>query len=134
MNIIGKWKLKAICLPTENGPVSYTEDTIPTENAEVFAENRDMLLEFLEDGTLNTIVKAEGEYLAMAEESGVEPREDGYIVAMSTSWENRGGKFYYNSELEGEILGDTVDPFIEIGITDDGCIMYNYGMFVYERV
>lgn len=134
MNIIGKWKLKEIRLPSENGPQRYTEDNCPPEQAEVFAENRDMLLEFLEDGTLNTLIPSTDEYLAMAAEAGLEVREDGFIVALSTQWEQRNGKPYYNSELEGELLGEAVDPYIEIGETDDGCIMYNFGMFIYERV
>ena len=134
MNIIGKWKLKGISIPTENGLALYTEDAIPQEHIEVFNENKDMLLEFLEDGTLNTIVEAVGQYLEMATAEGIEPREDGYIVAMSTQWEQRGEAIYYNSQLEGEILDEKVDPYVQIGVTDDGCILYNYGMFLYERI
>lgn len=134
MKLIGKWKLKGINVPTENGPVSYTKDNIPEEYADVFNENKDMLLEFLEDGTLNTIVEAVGPYLEMAAESGIEAREDGYIVAFSTRWEDRNGTIYYNSEIEGTILDEEIDPFMPIEITDDGCILYNFGMLLYERV
>ncbi len=134
MNIIGKWKLKGISIPTENGLVLYTEDAVPQEHMDVFNENKDMILEFLEDGTLNTIVEAVGQYLEMATAEGIEPREDGYIIAMSTQWEQRGEAIFYNSQLEGEILDEQVDPFIQIGFTEDGCILYNYGMFLYERI
>lgn len=134
MSIIGKWKLKGIRMPSEDGFASYTAANIPDEYLDVFQENKDMLLEFLADGTLNTIVEATGPYLDMAAEAGIAPRDDGYIVAYSTQWEDRAGKIYYNSEVEGEILDEAVDPFVEIGITEDGCILYNYGMFLYERV
>lgn len=133
MDFIGKWKLKGIHIPTENGLVLYTVDNIPDGHIDIFNENKDMLLEFLEDGTLNNIVEAVGPYLEMAAESGVEPRDDGYIVAFSTQWEDRNGTIYYNSEIEGTILDEAVDPFVEIGVTEDGCILYNYGMFLYER-
>lgn len=134
MNIIGKWKLKGMNIPTENGLVLYTKDNFPEEYADVFNENKDMLLEFLEDGTLNTIVEATGPYLDMAAEEGIEAREDGYLVCFSTHWENRNGRIYYDSEAEGTILDEPVDPFVEIGVTEDGCIWFNYGMALYERV
>lgn len=134
MNIIGKWKLKGMNIPTENGPVLYTKDNFPEEYADLFDENKDMLLEFLEDGTLNTIVEATQPYLDMAAEEGIEVREDGYIVSSSTRWENRNGKIFYDSEVEGTILDEAVDPFVEIDVTEDGCIWFNYGMALYERI
>lgn len=134
MNIIGKWKLKGMNIPTENGLVLYTKDEIPEEHADVFNENKDMILEFLEDGTLNTIVEADGLYLEMAAESGIEAREDGYIVAFSSQWEDRNGTIYYNTEFEGEVLDEAVDPFAPIEVTEDGCILYNFGMLLYEHV
>lgn len=134
MNIIGKWKLKGINIPTENGFEFFTEDNFPEEFKDVFDENKDMILEFLEDGTLNTIVEAVGSYLDMAAEEGIEPRSDGYIVAFSSRWEDRDGKIFYDSEAEGTILDEAVDPFVEIDVTEDGCIWYNFGMALYERL
>ncbi len=134
MNIIGKWKLKSIYAPTDEGLKLYTAEDIPEEFAYMFEENKDMLLEFSEDGTLNTVVKAEGDYLEMAKAEGVEIRDDGYIVAFSTRWEEHDGKYRYDSGFEGEILDEDVDPFVDIDVTDDGCIIYNCGMCIYERV
>lgn len=54
-----------------NELVLYTKDDIPEEHADVFNENKDMFLEFLNDGTLNTIVKAVSPYLEMAAEEGI---------------------------------------------------------------
>lgn len=133
MNIIGKWKLKGIRLPSENGVELYTIDNVPAEHEDIFNENKDMILEFLEDGTLNTIVEATDTYVAMAAEEGMEVRGDGYIVAFSTKWEDRNGTIYYDSGMEGTILDEQVDPFLPIESTDDGCILYNFGMALYER-
>lgn len=134
MNVIGKWKLNGIRIPTENGIMCYTDGNIPEAYIETYEENKDMLLEFLEDGTLNTIVAAVSPYLEMAEEEGLEVREDGFLVAYSTQWEDRDGRIYYNGQIEGTIMDEQVDPFVELLATDDGCILYNFGMLLYKRV
>lgn len=134
MNIIGKWKLKGLNIPTENGLVLYTIDNYPEEYEDIFNENKDMILEFCEDGALNTIVEATEPYLEMAAEEGMETREDGFIVCDTVTWEDRDGKIFYDSQAEGEILGEEVDPFVEIDVTEDGCIWFNFGMGLYERV
>lgn len=135
MNIIGKWKLKGLNIPSEKGLELFTVDNYPEEYADVFNENKDMILEFLEDGTLNTIVEAVEPYISMAAEEGLESRADGYIVSYSTKWEDRDGTIYYDSEAEGEILGEAiVDSFVPLEVTEDGCILFNFGMALYERI
>lgn len=134
MNIIGKWKLKGINIPTANGPVLYTVDNFPEEYADIFNENKDIILEFCENGILNTIVEATEPYLAMAAEEGFEQRQDGFFVIDTQKWENRDGKIFYDSQAEGEILGEDIDPFVEIDVTEDGCIWFNFGMALYERM
>lgn len=134
MNIIGKWKLKGMNIPAANGPVFYTEDNFPEEYVDVFNENKDMLLEFCEDGTLNTIVEATDSYLEMAAAEGIVPREDGFIVVDTVKWEDRDGKIFYDSQAEGTILDEPVDPFVSIDVTEDGDIWFNFGMALYERV
>lgn len=134
MNVIGKWKLKGINMPTENGIVTYTAENMTDEYAEVFNESKDMILEFLEDGTLNSIIEAVGKYLEMAKEEGIEPREDGYLVVSTVKWEDRNGKIFYDCGAEGTILDEKIDPFIELSFTEDGCILYNFNMLLYERL
>ena len=36
--------------------------------------------------------------------------------------------------LEGEVLGEKVDSFAEIPVTEDGCLQYGLGMIILERV
>lgn len=134
MNIIGKWKLKGARIPTEDGFKLYTKDNIPQEHAGVLDEAADFDLEFLENGTYNLITKAVGQYAEEAEKEGLEVREDGYFVVSSATWEDRNGTVYYDSGAEGTILEEEVDPFIPLEVTDDGCIFYNYGMLLYERM
>ena len=43
------------------------------------------------------------------------------------------GKFYYDTGIQGETLGEPVDPFAEISVTEDGCLLYELGMILLER-
>ena len=47
--------------------------------------------------------------------------------------EGRNGKYYYDSRITGEFLGEETDPFIELGIMEDGCLLYNMGITLLER-
>lgn len=134
MNIIGKWKLKGMKVPTENGLEFYTVDNFPEEHMDVLNEGINMILEFCEDGTYNVIQKVEGELAEQAEAEGMEIRPDGYAVLFSAKWEDRNGTIYYDTGAEGTILDEEVDPFLPLEVDGDGCIWYNYGMGLYERM
>lgn len=112
MNIIGKWKLKGINIPTENGPVFYTGADFPEEYVDIFNENKDMILEFCEDGTLNTIVEATGAYLEMAAAEGIAPREDGFIVVDAVKWEDRGGESSTTLRQRARFLMSRLTPLL----------------------
>lgn len=133
MNFIGKWKLKGMNVPTENGMVLYTRDTIPEEFKETYEEAAACELEFLEDGTYNMIQKVEGELAEQAKAEGMEIRDDGYVVALTAKWEDRDGTIYYDTGAEGTILDEEIDPFEPLEINEDGCLLYNYGMCLYEK-
>ena len=68
-----------------------------------------------------------------AAKHGVEVREDGYAAIESTTWKEADGKFYYDTGIQGETLGEPVDPFMEISVTEDGCLLYGLGMILLER-
>ena len=44
------------------------------------------------------------------------------------------GKFYYDTKTEGEFLGEKIDLFAEITVTEDGCLLYEYEMILLERI
>lgn len=135
MNVIGRWKLKGLNVPTENGIVTYTRDTVPPEFADTFEESEKMLLEFTADGQLNTIMAVDDELREMAAAEGMEiPEGADYFPVMSTTWEERDGKIFYVADVEGEVMGEAVEPFDELTFTDDGCILYNFGLATYERM
>lgn len=60
-------------------------------------------------------------------------REDGYAVVDSTTWKEEDGRFYYDTGITGEVMGEPTDPFMAIDVTEDGCLLYQMGMILPER-
>lgn len=134
MDIRGIWKVKEIRVPTPDGVKVFTPDNPPQEERfEGSAELMGYRTEFAEDGMLNTLMFVPEEMRQEATKQGVEVREDGYAAVESTVWKEENGKIYYDTKIEGEVLGEKVDSFAEIPVTEDGCLLYSYGMILLER-
>lgn len=134
MDIRGIWKVKEVHVPTPDGEKVFTPDNPPED--EMFEEMTAMMqwrTEFADDGMLNTLMFVPDEMKAEAAKHGVDVRDDGYAVIDSTEWEERDGKFFYNTKIEGEVFGEKVDPFIEIPVIDGDCLEYSHGMIILER-
>lgn len=134
MDIRGIWKVKEVHVPTPDGEKVFTPDNPPED--EIFEEMAAMMqwrTEFADDGALNTLMFVPEEMKAEAAKHGVDVRDDGYAVIDSTQWEERDGKFFYDTKIEGEVLGEKVDTFIEIPVIDGGCLKYSHGMIILER-
>lgn len=134
MDIRGIWKVKEVHVPTPDGEKVFTPDNPPED--EMFEEMAEMMqwrTEFADDGALNTLMFVPEEMKAEAAKHGVDVRDDGYAVIDSTQWEERDGKFFYDTKIEGEVLGEKVDPFIEIPVIDGDCLEYSHGMIILER-
>lgn len=134
MDIRGIWKVKEVHVPTPDGEKVFTPDNPPED--EMFEEMAAMMqwrTEFADDGALNTLMFVPEEMKAEAAKHGVDVRDDGYAVIDSTQWEERDGKFFYDTKIEGEVLGEKVDPFIEIPVIDGGYLKYSHGMIILER-
>lgn len=134
MDITGKWKIKEFRILSPDGMQTFTPQTLPdSEDFEDFAKMIPMLIEFTPDGKLNTLVPVWGDMIEEARNAGLAIREAGFAVTDSTDWKESDGKFYYNTNIEGEFLGDVVDPFSEIKVTEDGCLLYSFDMLLMER-
>lgn len=135
MNIIGKWKVKELLIPTRNGMVSYTSDNPPegdiAEEAVMLLNN---IIEFTEDGMMNTLMRVPEDKLELAKSQGAVIDEDGYAAIEQTTWKEQDGKFFYDTNVKGEVMGVEVDPFSEIPITEEGCLVISYGTMILERV
>ncbi len=134
MDIRGIWKVKEIRVPTPDGVKVFTPDNPPQEERfEGSAELMGYRTEFAEDGMLNTLMFVPEEMRQEAAKQGVEVREDGYAAVESTVWKEENGKIYYDTKIEGEVLGEKADSFAEIPVTEDGCLLYGLGMILLER-
>lgn len=135
MDIRGIWKVKEVRVPTPDGEKVFTPDNPPTdERFEGSAEMMQYRTEFAEDGVLNTLMFVPEDKRGEAAKHGVVVREDGYAAVESTVWKEENGKFYYDTKIDGEVFGEKVDSFAEIPVTEDGCLLYSYGMILLERV
>lgn len=134
MNIIGKWKIKEFHIPTPDGVQVFTPDTLPEDEAYMdYAQMARTLTEFTPDGRMDTLMPVPEEMLEQVQSEGMDIR-DGFAVIQSTAWKEQDGKFFFDSRIEGEILGEAVDPFMEIEVLPDGCLLYNMDVLVLERV
>ena len=135
MDIRGIWKVREVHVPTPEGERIFTPDNPPEEERfESCIEMMQCRTEFAEDGVLNTLMFVPEDMREEAAKHGAVVREDGYAPIESTTWKEEDGKFYYDTGIQGEVLGEPVDSFAEIPVTEDGCLLYSYGMILLERV
>ena len=133
MDICGKWKVKEMRFPTLEEE-AFTPDNLPSEEEFYdIAQMMKCITEFAGDGVLNTLLFVPEEMREQAETQGAVVRDDGYAVIESTQWKEENGKFYYDTKVEGEVLGEKVDPFAEITVTPEGYLIYGYGTILLER-
>lgn len=135
MDIRGIWKVREVHVPTPEGERIFTPDNPPEEERfESCIELMQCRTEFAEDGVLNTLMFVPEDMREEAAKHGAVVREDGYAPIESTTWKEENGKIYYDTKIDGEVFGEKVDSFAEIPVTEDGCLLYSYGMILLERV
>ena len=90
--------------------------------------------EFTEDGCMNTLMRVPEDKIELAKSQGAVIDEDGFAAIEQTTWKEKDGKFYYDTKVKGEVLGETVDPFAEIPVDENGCLTIAYGTMILERI
>ncbi|HCD69240.1 MAG TPA: hypothetical protein DEQ68_01315 [Ruminococcaceae bacterium] len=135
MELIGKWKVKELLFPTGNGMVSYTPENLPEgDNVDEIIMMLMSRVEFTEDGLMNTLMRVPEDKIELAKSQGAVIDADGFAPIEQTTWKEKDGKFYYDTKVEGEVLGEAVDPFAEIPVDENGCLTIAYGTMILERV
>ena len=121
MNVVGKWELvsaKAMDFETMEDKWTPNEElkNLPVDNP--FKKMMNMGFEFLEDGTLimkavvPNITAIPMDELKAAIESGQAVQEDGVIKLITKQeWKEEDGKLLIKTNVEGEILGEKIDPW-----------------------
>lgn len=134
MDIIGKWKIKEFHIVTPEGENIYTPDSLPnTEEFEDFVRMVPTVIEFTADGLFNVYLPISEDMYEAIHNEEIEIR-DGFAVMESTTWKEIDGKFFFDSKIEGELLGEKVDPFMEIKVTKDGCLLCNFDTLLLEKI
>ena len=132
MKYIGKWEVSA-ALSFVDGKIKWVTreeaNSIEDFDLSLFSP----IMEFAPDGTLNTLLFVPEEVREEAKKQGADIRENGYAVLESTVWKEEDGKFYYDTGIQGEVLGEKVDSFAEISLLPDDCLLYNLGTMILER-
>lgn len=129
MNIIGKWKVKKIgvfqpdfstkmCTPQE---IEALEDF---EDAEEYLNMASAIVEFLPDGTMNTLFPVTKELENQLLEEGREI-VDGFAIMDTTIWKKENGEYFYDTKIKGEIFGEKVSSLEKLEIEDD-CILVSH--------
>ena len=151
MNFIGFWKFHSMGTYTDDGLVYLSADEyinsdmsyIDTSDEEAVADEmkeRRMTvgtrLKICEDGKAYMLAPVpEGvsdEEVAEAVKEGRVTLMDGMIVAEEgKAWELRDGELWYNTGIEGEVLGEKTDGFIK-PIDDEGYFNFLNVRFVKE--
>ena len=117
MNPVVKWKVKEVISFNENFEMVWkTIDELAASASEdddnSVSVYQNSITVFNDNGTVETIMPIpEG---ATAEELEDVEIRDGMAVIDTKQWKNEDGKNLYNSEIQGEVLGEEVSPWIEI--------------------
>ena len=117
MNPVGKWKVKEVISFNENFEMVWkTIDELAASASEdddnSVSVYQNSITVFYDNGSVETIMPIpEG---ATAEELEDVEIRDGMAVIDTKQWKNEDGKNLYNSEIQGEVLGEEVSPWIEI--------------------
>ena len=115
--------------------VSYTPENLPEgDNADEIIMMLTNRIEFTEDGLMNTLMRVPEDKIELAKSQGAVIDEDGFAPIEQTTWKEENGKFFYDTKVEGEVLGETVDPFAEIPVDENGCLTIAFGTMILERV
>ena len=125
MSLVGRWKIVEAIRFNEN----FEQEWVPVEtilaDEDLDPQDKSMyssVMDFTEDGrVLNLAPLPEGvsqEEIDEAVKAGQIELYDGYIKLAEYSWKTENGKYYFDTHIKGEVLGEEVSSWMEIPIID----------------
>lgn len=138
MTIIGTWKIKKVqVMQSDFSMKMCTFDeiraTVPEEMQAEYLKMESTEIDFLPDGTVNTISYIPKEQIEMAKAEGMEVTEDGRCVVESKAWKEENGEFFYFTGDEGEIMGEKISPYQKLEFNEDGYMKFVGGFMLLEK-
>ncbi|MGN1126259.1 MAG: hypothetical protein ACI4RI_02355 [Ruminococcus sp.] len=123
MNIIGKWKVKKIGVfqPDFSIKMLTPHELETLEDGDEYLKMAKVIIEFLPDGTMNTLLpvpkELEGQLIAEGKKI-----VDGFGIMDTTTWKEENGEYFYDTKIKGEILGEKVSSLEKLVFEGD-CIL-----------
>ena len=125
MDIIGKWKVSKVCQMGDDSFEWRTREEIKDVDPDDADEMFGTIMVFEEGGkTFSIMPIPEGvskeEIDAAVAEGEIKLYEDGFFALDGGEWREEDGKVFYKTSVQGEILGEEVDPWVELKEVDGG--------------
>ena len=125
MDLIGRWKVVEAIRFDENFKPEWASIEEILADEELEPEDKIMyssFMEFTEDGRVLNLSPIP-EDLSQEEideviESGEYELYEGYIKLTEYRWKTENGKYYLDTNIQGEVLGEEVSPWEEISVVD----------------
>ena len=77
---------------------------------------------------------SEDDIKAALEAGEIKAVSDGYFATGNQEWKSLDGKYYCDSGLEGEVMGEQVSGWEELAEDENGCIPFGGGMMLIRRI
>lgn len=140
MNLVGIWKVKEMLSFDKNGGKWLSVQEC-MDNEKMGDEIKSFLsarFVFEPDGLFKTVMAIpEGvpqEEIDRAAAAGEVRLFDGRsMIVEEHPWKEENGKYYYDSGIQGEVLGEQVSPWMEIQETEDGIEWMTYRLVKAEK-
>ena len=125
MSLIGRWKIVEAIRFNEKFEPEWApiEEILADEDLD--PQDKSMyssVMDFTEDGrVLNLAPLPEGvsqEEIDEAVKAGQIELYDGYMKLTEYNWKTENGKYYFDTHIKGEVLGEEVSSWMEILIID----------------
>ena len=149
MSYLGKWIFHSIAGMKEddemvfltaeeflNSPMPYVDASDEEAVAEELQDRRKLIgsqIKVCDDGKLYLLMPLpEGvsqEEVDAAVASGEIALVDGMMTDRPMDWEERNGELWYNSGMEGEVFGETADPWVK-AIDENGYFTFATTRFI----
>ena len=125
MSLVGRWKIVEAISFNEN----FEQEWVPVEtilaDEDLDPQDKSMyssVMDFTEDGrVLNLAPLPEGvsqEEIDEAVKAGQIELYDGYMKLTEYNWKTENGKYYFDTHIKGEVLGEDVSSWAELNIVD----------------
>ena len=125
MDLIGRWKIVEAIRFDENFKPEWASIEEILADEELEPEDKIMyssFMDFTEDGRVLNLApipeELSQEDIDEAVKSGEMELYDGYIKLSEHRWKAEDGKYYFDTHIKGEFLGEELSSWVEIPVID----------------